>query len=264
MKPARKRNPRRSRSSATSGKGLRILAIDIGGTGLKAAVIDKDGRFLSERQRIDTPHPCPPKTMLKTLARLTKDLPRWNRISIGFPGYVRRGRVVTAPAFGTKHWAGYRLEAALSKRLRAPAKLLNDADLQGLAVIEGKGLEFVITLGTGLGTALFRDGEVMPHLEIAHIPVRHGMEYNEYVGDATRKKIGNAHWNRRVARILPIMHTLLNYDRILIGGGNSRRLKFKLPKNARIVSNDAGMEGGAALWHKLPRRSLGARRRGTD
>lgn len=264
MKHARTKNTKRSKSSVTSGKGLRILALDIGGTGLKAAVIDGNGRFLSERQRIPTPDPCPPKTMLKALGTLVKDLPRWNRISIGFPGYVKNGRVMTAPAFGTKHWAGFRLESALSKRFRAPAKLLNDADLQGLAVIEGKGLEFVITLGTGFGSALFRDGEVMPHLEIAHIPVRRGIEYNEYVGDAARKKLGLAHWNRRVARVIPIMHTLLNYDRILIGGGNSKRLTFKLPKNARIVSNDAGLEGGAALWHKLPRGSLAARRHGTD
>jgi polyphosphate glucokinase len=263
MKSGRKRSPKRSKSSATSAEALRILAIDIGGTGLKAAVVDKDGRFLSERNRIPTPHPSPPKALLKALDELVEGLPRWNRISIGFPGYVKKGRIVTAPNLGTKQWSGYALEEKLANRFKAPAKLVNDADMQGLAVISGKGLEFVVTLGTGFGTAFFKDGEALPHLEIAHLPIRHGMDYDAYIGDKTRKKIGNAHWNRRVARVFPLMHTLLNYDRLLIGGGNSRRISFRLPKNARLVSNDAGLEGGAALWHRLTGRSLASRRRGT-
>jgi polyphosphate glucokinase len=242
---------------------LRILAIDIGGTGLKAAVIDKNGRFVSDRNRIATPYPCPPKVMLKAVAQLVEGLPRWNRISIGFPGYVKEGRVVTAPHFGTKQWSGFPLEKKLSRKLKAPAKLMNDADLQGLGVISGKGLEFVITLGTGFGSAFFKDGEALPHLEIAHIPVRHGMDYDAYVGDKARRKTGDAHWNRRVKRVIPIMQTLINYDRLLIGGGNAKRINFRLPKNAHLVSNNAGIEGGAALWHRLSKRSLAARRHGT-
>ncbi len=262
MKRAATRNRRRNRSSATR-RSLRILALDIGGTGLKAALIDKDGRLISPRRRIATPKSCPPQKMIEALELLVADLPRWNRISIGFPGFVKNGRVITAPHFGTEQWTGFPLEAVLSRKFRAPAKLLNDADVQGFAVISGTGLEFVMTLGTGYGSALFRDGEVMPHLELAHIPVRHGMTYNEYVGEAARKKIGNRHWNRRVARVIAIMETLFNYDRLLIGGGNARRLTIKLPKNAHRVSNTAGLEGGAALWHPLSKRSLRARRRGT-
>ena len=254
---------RKSRSSATRSDSLRVLAIDIGGTALKAAIVDKDGKLVSERKRIPTPKQRCPAKVLEALDELVSGLPRWNRISIGFPGYVKRGRIVTAPNLGTRKWAGYALETALSKRFRAPAKLLNDADMQGLAVISGKGLEFVVTLGTGFGSALFRDGEVMPHLEIAHIPVRSGMSYDDYIGDKTRKKIGNAHWNRRVARVIGIMRTLINFDRLLIGGGNARRLT-RLPKDALVVSNDAGIEGGAALWHRLSGRSLAARRSGTD
>jgi polyphosphate glucokinase len=263
MKSAKRRNRKRSRSSATSADALRILAIDIGGTHLKAAVIDRNGSFVSERKRIATPHKRPPKVLLKVLAELVKDLPRWNRISVGFPGYVKAGRVVTAPHFGTKDWSGFPLEAKLSRKFKAPAKLMNDADMQGLAVISGKGLEFVITLGTGFGSAFFKDGEALPHLEIAHIPVRHGLSYDAYVGEAARKKKGDKHWNRRVRRVIPIMKTLLNYDRLLIGGGNARRITFPLPRNVQIVSNDAGIEGGAALWHKLSGRSLAARKYGT-
>ena len=127
------------------------------------------------------------------------------------------------------------------------------AEMQGLAVIRGKGLELVLTLGTGAGTALFRDGDIMPHLELAQHPIHKSASYNEYVGDAALKKIGRKQWNKRVARTIEILHSLLNYDHLFIGGGNAARITIRLPDNASVVSNDAGVEGGAALWrHGLP------------
>src|SRR5471032_449720 len=136
----------------------RILAFDIGGTGLKAALVDAKGRFLSERLRVATPHPCPPRLMVKLLTGLVKPLEAFDCITIGFPGYVKRGVVHTAPNLGTDDWAGFALEKALGHALGKPARLINDADVQGLAAIKGKGLELVVTLGTGFGTAWFRDG----------------------------------------------------------------------------------------------------------
>ncbi len=123
--------------------------------------------------------------------------------------------------------------------------------MQGLAVVRGTGLELVVTLGTGVGTALFRDGELMPHLELAHHPVRGRKTYNEYLGDRARKKTGARQWNRRVRHVMDILHTLLNYDRVYIGGGNARRVTFDLDRNMRLVSNDAGMLGGIALWRDV-------------
>jgi polyphosphate glucokinase len=124
--------------------------------------------------------------------------------------------------------------------------------MQGLAVVRGTGLEFVVTLGTGVGTALFRDGELMPHLELAHHPVRGRKTHNEYLGDRARKKTGARQWTRRVRQV-DILHTLLNYDRVYIGGGNARRVTFDLDRNMRLVSNDAGILGGIALWKDSPR-----------
>lgn len=226
-----------------------MLAIDIGGTGLKAAIVDAKGRFLTERLRIKTPkHPGPAK-IVKALVALVAPLKGYDHVSIGFPGYVRDGKVFTAANLGTRAWKGYPLARAIEKKLRKPTRLNNDADVQGLAVIKGKGLELVCTLGTGFGTAWFRDGELMPHMELAHIPIHHGDDFDVYIGEGARRDLGDKEWNKRVKKIIPILATVMNYDHLYIGGGNAQRIRFKLPKNVSVVSNDAGMEGGAFVWH---------------
>jgi polyphosphate glucokinase len=243
----------RKRRRAAS--ALRVLGIDIGGSFLKAAVVDARGRMLTDRLKLKTPDPCPPKVMVRALLQLVKPLTGYNRIAIGFPGVVRGGRVLTAPHWGTREWAHFALAGTLSQRLgNIPARLINDAEMQGLAVIRGRGLELVLTLGTGAGTALFREGEIMPHLELAQHPLHKNDTYNGYVGDAARRKIGRKRWNKRVARTIEVLHTLLNYDHLFIGGGNASRINLRLPDNVTLVSNDAGIDGGAALWRpgRLP------------
>jgi polyphosphate glucokinase len=234
---------------------IKILAIDIGGTGLKAAIVDVNGKFVSRRLRVKTPKHPGPKKIVPALVALVKPLKSYDHISIGFPGYVKGGKVVTAPNLSTKAWAGYALAHVLEKKLGKPAQLHNDADVQGLAVIKGKGLELVCTLGTGFGTAWFRDGELMPHMELAHMPIHHKSDFDGYIGEREREKIGDKEWNKRVKKLLPVLHTVMNYDHLYLGGGNSRRIDFKLPKNVTLVSNDAGMEGSAFVWHpKGPRK----------
>lgn len=230
---------------------LRILAIDIGGTGLKASVVDASGALLVPRRRIATPYPCPPSVMLDALAKLVEPLPPHNRTAIGFPGVVRGGHVVTAPHFGTEDWAGFPLCTAAAERFGAPARMVNDAEMQGLAAIRGRGLELMLTLGTGAGTGLFRDGVIMPHLELAHHPIYGKKDYNGYIGDAALKKVGKKHWNKRVGRTIDILASLLHFDHLFIGGGNARRLSITTSAWMTIVPNDAGIEGGAALW-RLP------------
>ena len=228
----------------------RILAIDVGGSGIKAAIVDPRGRFLTPRKRVKTPHPCPPAAFLKALDQAIDGLPGFDCASVGFPGYIRDGVIYTAPNLGTEHWDKIPLAARLSKKLGVPVRIANDADTQGLAAIKGKGLEFVITLGTGFGSAWFRDGELMPHMEVGRHPGPNGEVYDAYLGTAAFEKIGKKKWNHRLQKTLPILHTLLNYDHIYIGGGNTRHINFKLPANAKIVSNDAGIKGGAGLWHR--------------
>jgi polyphosphate glucokinase len=187
--------------------------------------------------------------MVRALLQLVKPLAGYNRIAIGFPGVVRGGRVLTAPHWGNRGWAHFALARTMSQRLgNIPARLINDAEMQGLAVIRGRGLELVLTLGTGAGTGLFRDGQIMPHLELAHHPLHKSDTYNDYVGDAARKRIGRKRWNKRVAYTIEVLSALLNYDHLFIGGGNATRINIRLPDNASLVSNDAGIDGGAALW----------------
>ncbi|PMS31158.1 chromosome partitioning protein ParA [Paraburkholderia rhynchosiae] len=232
----------------------RILAIDVGGTGLKAAVIDADGQMKTERVRVATPHPCTPDQLVDALAQLVEPLiskapPVF--MSIGVPGVVRNNRILTAPHFGVEGWHDFPLADLLAQKLGGlPVRMINDAEMQGFAAIEGKGIEFVLTLGTGAGTALFRDGELMPHLELAHHPVsKKGVAYDEYIGEAAREKAGNKRWNRRVHKVIGILESLVNCDKLWIGGGNAARLTIDLPANVATISNDAGIQGGARLWH---------------
>lgn len=229
-------------------KAERILCIDIGASGLKAAVIGRTGKFLMKRVRVKTPPLRTPGKVVPLLLALVKPLGKFDHVTIGFPGMVKAGRVVTAPNMGTEDWAGFPFAAVMRKKLKKPVKLLNDADVQGLAVIRGKGLELVCTLGTGFGTAWFRDGVLMPHMDLAHLTLQKKNDFDVLVGDKTRRKIGDRRWNKRIKKLITVLDTVFNYDHLYLGGGNSACVDFKLPRNVTIVDNDAGMEGGAFAW----------------
>ncbi|MGI8492163.1 MAG: ROK family protein [Acidimicrobiales bacterium] len=242
---------------------LDTLAIDIGGTGLKASVVDETGHMEHERVRVDTPYPLAPEKLIMVLTDLVKPLPAFDRVSAGFPGMVRDGKVLSAPHFIspkgpggvptdklTKAWQGFDLQAALSQGFGKPAKAANDADIQGAAVVAGKGLELVVTLGTGVGTALFHQGRLLPHLEFAHHPLRKGLTYNEVLGDATRKSIGTKKWQKRVLDAVEVLRALSFFDHCYIGGGNSARLDVEIPPDVILVDNDAGILGGVKLWER--------------
>ena len=236
-------------TKAARAPAAKTLAIDIGGTGLKASVLDARGRMLADKVRVPTPYPCPPKVMLDALAELVAPLPAWDRISVGFPGVVHGGRVLTAPHFGDDVWRDYPLADALAGRLGKPIRLLNDAEIQGLAVVDGKGLELVLVLGTGVGTALFRDGELMPHLELAQHPIGRGRKtYNDYIGDAALHRKGREKWNRRVRKTVRILESLLHYDVLHLSGGNGPKVDVDLPGRVKRETNTAGIVGGIKLW----------------
>jgi polyphosphate glucokinase len=228
----------------------RILAIDIGGTGLKAALLDYEGNMVTERLRVKTPHPLTPELLLETLVKLVEPLTDYNFVSVGFPGVVRNGKIITAPNLGTDVLKGFNIAGALESRLGKPVRVVNDADMQGLGAIEGNGVEMVITLGTGFGSALFLDGELGPHLEIAHMPFRGKETFDQQLGDRARKKLGKKKWNRRVERALDAVRTLTNFDKLYIGGGNAAKIDFKLPSDTKVVSNEFGVRGGAWLWRE--------------
>ncbi|MFT3774249.1 MAG: ROK family protein [Minicystis sp.] len=228
---------------------MRTLTIDIGGTGIKGIVLDVEGAPLTERHRELTPQPALPEAVLATIDTIVQRLGEFDRISIGFPGVVHEGVTKTAPNLHPSAWAGFPIAENLSKRVGGkPVKVINDAAIQGLGVIEGKGIELVITLGTGLGCCVYTDGHPV-HLELAHHPLKDDLTYEDLIGNAARKAVGKKKWNRRVRKAIAQMEALFNYRRIYIGGGNVKHLeKEALPGNATVFENVTGLLGGIRLW----------------
>ena len=229
----------------------RTLAIDIGGSGIKAVLLDEDGNMVGQRQRVPTPaKPVAPEDLVRAIDQAATPVGAFDRVSVGFPGYVRDGRVVTAPNLGTEALAGFDLQSALARRWGKPVRVLNDADVQGFGAVKGHGVEMVVTIGTGAGTAIFRDGEIMPHLELAHHPVSGDKTYDEYIGNAARAKKGKKTWNKRVAKVIEILREVVRFDHLYIGGGNAKDITFALPPDVTIVPNTDGLTGGIRLWRQ--------------
>ena len=231
----------------------RTLAIDIGGSGIKAIVLDSAGEPVTERGRILTPHPATPEAVLDVIGQLAADQGPFDRVSIGFPGVIHRGVTTTAHNLDPS-WIGFDLASGASSRLGKPARVANDADIQGFGAISGRDVELVLTLGTGLGSALFVDGKLVPNLELAHHPFRcdgKSVEtYEENLGAAARVQHGKKEWNRRLLQAIEKLDHCFNYDRLYLGGGNSKKIHADLPENVHTVANRAGLLGGIALWRE--------------
>lgn len=226
----------------------KIFTIDIGGSNIKGTILNAEGDFMETYQRLPTPAPASPSKVLNVIHLLSQKFQGFTHISAGFPGYVKNGVVKTAPNLGTAEWHDFNLQQELSSLLGRPALVVNDADLQGLSISSGKGLELMVTLGTGFGSALIYNGTLLPHLEIAHHPITKKKDYDAYIGEAELKRIGKAIWNERMVRVLGILKTVFNYDTLYISGGNADKIEFELESNIVIVGNRDGIKGGARLW----------------
>ncbi len=237
-------------STGGDAPGPLTLAFDIGGSHLKAGLLSPAGVMLKGPSAVKTPHPTKPERSVDLLVGLAKELGAFDRVTIGFPGVVRDDYVMTAPNLGTDLWHGFKLAKVISERLGKPVRMLNDATVQGLGAISGQGLECVLTMGTGMGFALFDKGRLTPHLEMSQHPIKTDVTYDHYVGDAALESIGHKHWNRRVQKIIKLLAVVVNYDMLYIGGGNARLLKKPLPDKVKTVSNEDGITGGVKVWDK--------------
>jgi polyphosphate glucokinase len=229
----------------------KILCIDIGGSHIKATVIDHQGNFLQKYQREDTPKPPSPEKVVKLILELFQRFPQYNKVAAGFPGYVKNGVVKTAPKLNSQTWENFDLQKEIQSKLDKPVLVINDADFQGLSLAEGKGVEMLITLGTGFGSALLQDGMLMPHLEMSQHPITKNKNYNDYLGNDALKKIGKKRWNKRLKKVIGILKTVFNYDHLYISGGNAKIIDFTLDDNISIGDNRKGIKGGMVLWKQF-------------
>jgi len=218
-----------------SSKALKVLAIDIGGSHVKMRVPDhpdvrefESGPKLSARQMV---------------ARVHDVLGDWSfsRVSIGYPGVVMHGRIVAEPHNLGKGWVGFDFEAAFGR----PTRVINDASMQAIGSYEGGRMLF-LGLGTGLGSAMIVDG-VVESMELAHLIFKKGKTYEDYVGDAGRRRLGGRRWRRAVEDVVGQLRAVLEADYVVLGGGNARRLK-RLPEGARLGDNEFAFTGGFRMW----------------
>lgn len=235
-------------AAATADAGPRTLAIDIGGSGIKVMLLAPDGAPMGERRRVETPRPATPDAVLAAIESLLPE-EHYDRVSVGFPGVVVDGVVRTAPNLAPA-FAGFDLQREITQRTGRPTRVLNDAGVQGHGVVEGRGVEMLLTLGTGMGCALFIDGRYVPNVELAHHPFRKSKTYEEYVSDHARRRIGNRRWRQRVRRVVRQVLLVFNPRVLYLGGGNARRLRFSSDEieGVRVTDNVAGLLGGFALW----------------
>lgn len=226
--------------------GVRTLAVDIGGTGTKLQVLDARGKAITDRSRVATPKNATPSRLIGIIDQVARVLGPFDRVSVGFPGVTKGGIIFTAPNLGPG-WEHFPLGSRLERKLGRPVRVANDADVQGLASVKGKGVELVITLGTGCGSVVFTDGHRL-HLELGHHPFRKGKTYEDELGNRALRKRGKKRWSKRLREAIVELRNAFRFDHLFIGGGNAKFIAFKLPKDVSIVSNERGLLGGIKLW----------------
>lgn len=238
---------------------MKVLGIDIGGSGIKGAPVDTDtGGLIEPRFRLPTPSPAKPRPVAETVGKVADHF-GWNgRLGIGFPGVVRRGTTWSAANIHDD-WIGLKAAKYIKKITGRKACVINDADAAGIAEMAfgagkgRKGVVMLVTIGTGLGIALFTDGYLLPNCEMGHVEMD-GVDAEWYASDAARKreKLSWKQWGKRFNRYLVTMERLLSPDLIILGGGTSKKFdlyKSYLTVQAEVVPaqmlNESGIIGAA-------------------
>ena len=248
---------------------MQALGIDIGGSGIKGAVVDLEtGQLATERHRIDTPQPSKPDAVAAVVTQLVKHFNWSGAIGCTFPAIVRHGVTMTA-ANVDKSWIGVQAEQLFAAATGNPVRLLNDADAAGIAEMtygagRGRGgMVMILTFGTGIGSAIFHDGKLLPNTEFGHMPMpMKGIIAEHYCSDRVRKAedLKWGEWARRVSNYFEVLELLLSPDVIVVGGGVSKKAEKFLPllkAQATLVQaelqNDAGIVGAAMAAHDMVR-----------
>jgi len=245
---------------------LMTLSIDCGGLSIKASVLDYEGTMHAPAVAEPTPYPLSPSRLIEVFNSLASQLPKADRVTVGFPGMVRHGVVVHTPHYINvkgprtrldpelyEAWTGLDFRSMIEKNFNLPTLMLNDAEVHGAGVVAGSGFEVVMTLGTGLGCAVFDGGKLAPHIELSHAPIRRSMNYDTWIGEHERRRLGDTFWSRRIRSMISDLRPVFHWDRLYLGGGNARRIKpsdlAALGDDVVIVPNAAGIVGGVRAWN---------------
>jgi polyphosphate glucokinase len=228
-----------------------VRALDVGATSIKAALLGEGAPKVRTRR---TRPPVGPEELVDVLLELCGRLGPAPATVVGFCGPVADGVVLEAANLdpeGRRGWVGFDLAGALRHRLAGPVEVLNDADLAALGAARGVGLELTVTLGTGVGTGLTRDGRLEPHREFSHLAFGDGCSPGDYVGEPVRKHLAPAEWDRRVVEVLERLDAEVRPDALWLAGGNAprvtRRLLGELGQRLWVCTEPVGLLGAARL-----------------
>jgi polyphosphate glucokinase len=216
---------------------MKILVVDIGGTNIKLKLSTGD-----EIRKFPSGKEMTPTAMMEGIRQLSPDW-EYDAVSIGYPGPIVAGKIHLEPANLARGWVGFDFTAAFGK----PTRLINDAAMQALGSYEGGRMLF-LGLGTGLGNCFIVDGVVVP-MELGHLPYKKGKSFEDYVGEAARKKRGKAKWEAAVNDVVARLKAAVVADYVVLGGGNVKKLS-QLPPNSRPGENTNAFLGGVRLWEK--------------
>jgi len=249
---------------------MEILGIDIGGTGIKGAPVKvKSGQMLTERFRIPTPSPSTPAAIAEAVNLIAKNFNWKGNIGIGFPAVVQNGIVKTASNIHPS-WIGVQGEELFGRATKCPVKLINDADCAGIAEMKFgqgksfKGLAFMLTVGTGIGTALFIKRRLVPNSELGHV-LLNTQTAEEYASDSVRKNLNLdiIEWSSRFNEYLFYLEKLFWPELFIVGGGISKKFESVMPHLTvstkvlpALLLNDAGLIGAAISAKKLSKKDF--------
>lgn len=213
---------------------MNVLAIDIGGTNVKILASGQ-----TERRKFPSGTSMTPQNMVEGVLELAHGW-TYEAISIGYPGVIKKGKIVTEPRNLGQGWVGFDFEATF----KLPVKIMNDAAMQALGSYSD-GILLFLGLGTGLGSAIIADGAVVP-MEVGHLPYKKGT-FEDYVGVHGLERLGKKKWRKHVAFIVERLRAAINPDDVVLGGGNAKNLK-KLPEGCRLGNNEFAFTGGFRMW----------------
>lgn len=241
---------------------MEILGIDVGGSGIKGTIVNtKIGEFVAERYRIKTPQPATPEVIAENIQKIVDHYNWKGKVGCGFPAVIQNGVIKTAANID-QSCIGVNANKLFSQITHCNVKVFNDADAAGFAELKiggaknFKGLAIFLTIGTGIGSAIFNQGKLIPNSELGHIYMKNGLKGEKYASDAVRKKqdLSWDDWAKRFNEYLQYLEKLFYPDLFIIGGGTSKKfekfesiLSIKTPVQPAQLLNNAGIIGAALL-----------------